>query len=78
METEELKKQLINKINQSEDKSLLQGLYNLMILETSLDVIYSLTEEESELLSIAREQVRAGEYLSQEEVDKKVQKWLEE
>jgi len=78
MKTEELKKQLINRINQIEDKSLLEGLYNLMQPETSNDVIYSLTQEERESLIIAREEVRTGEYLTQDEVDEKVKKWLEE
>ncbi|UJH92213.1 hypothetical protein LZ575_06505 [Antarcticibacterium sp. 1MA-6-2] len=78
MKTEELKKELINRINSTEDKSLLEDIYRLIDPENSGKVIYELSFEEKTELNIAREEVKNGQYFTQEEVDESMKKWLGE
>lgn len=78
MKTQELKKKLINRIMRTEDISLLEDIFRLMDIETSSDIVYELSTEEKVALYFAREQVENGQYLTQEEVDEKMKKWLEE
>lgn len=78
MKKEELKKELINRIKRTEDKSLLEDIYRLLDPEISDERIYQLTPKEKNLLHIAREQVKNGQYLTQEEVNEEMKKWLEE
>lgn len=78
MKTQELKKKLINRIMRTEDISLLEDIFRLMDIETSSDIVYELSTEEKVALYFAREQVENGQYLTPEEVDEKMKKWLEE
>lgn len=78
MKTQELKMKLINRIMRTEDISLLEDIFRLMDIETSSDIVYELSTEEKVALYFAREQVENGQYLTQEEVDEKMKKCLEE
>lgn len=78
MKTEELKKELIDRIKRTEDISLLEDIYKLTDPNLFGNIVYKLTPEEDESLTAAREEVKKGQYLTQEEVDEKTKKWLEE
>lgn len=77
MKTEELKKEIINKIETISDKEKLETFLKFLNFETEDQNVYHLSKEEQEGIEIAREQIKKGNYLTQEEVDWKFRKWLE-
>lgn len=74
----ELKKRIIGKINRMKNDLLLQEIYRLVEEKETETGIYHFTDEESNSINEAREQYRKGQYLSSNEADKEVDKWLGE
>lgn len=77
MKTADLKKQIIDKINETNSEQLLGDIYRWLELASDNDKpAYIFTEEENkELDSIARD-VEAGKYLTKDKADKEIKKWL--
>jgi len=75
METAELKKKLIAKINSTEDNVILENLISLFDLQKDEDV-YILNEEQNAAIEEAREQYRNGQFSTHEEVQRDIKKWL--
>jgi predicted transcriptional regulator len=75
MTTIALKKYLVSKINLLEDSSVLDKIKEL-IDETSK--VYVLSEYQIQRVEESRRQIEAGNFLTQEEMDKKVEEWLNE
>lgn len=73
----ELKKKLINEINQSEDAEILEEMYRLIANELSDNTIYKLSEEQINAVEEARKQFRNQQYLTSEQADKNIDEWLE-
>ena len=78
MKTVELKKRLIKRIYSLEDKSLLEEMWMMIGIENEDDEIYHLSDEQLKAVDEAQEQYLSGEYLSGEEADKEIKKWLGE
>jgi len=76
MSTIELRKRLIEKIQHSENKSLLEDVYRLFELETQSLEIYELNESQLNAVNEAREQLKTGKYLTSEKADKEIDEWL--
>ncbi len=76
MSTIELRKRLIEKIQHSENKSLLEDVYRLFELETQSLEIYELNESQLDAVNEAREQLKTGKYLTSEQADKEIDEWL--
>ena len=76
MTTIELKKKLIKQINNIEDELLLQEMSRLAGIGDEESDIYYFTEEESRAIEEARESYARGEFLTNEEANKEVDKWL--
>lgn len=75
METAELKKKLIAKINSTEDTVILENLIRWIDLQEDEDV-YILSEEQNAAIEEAREQYRSGHFSTHEEVQRDIKKWL--
>ncbi len=75
METAELKKKLIAKINNTEDNVILENLIRWFDLQKEENV-YILSEEQNAAIEEAREQYRNGQFSTHEEVQKDIKKWL--
>lgn len=75
METAELKKKLIAKINNTENKELLERIQRLFEIQGEED-IYVLNDAQIAAIEEAREQYEKGEYSTHEEVQKEVKEWL--
>jgi hypothetical protein len=75
MSTSELKELLIDTIRNIEDAELLEDIYQLLSLPESTTV-YKFNDDELRAIKEAEDQIRNGDYLTDEEVDKAVEEWL--
>ncbi|MBS1505136.1 MAG: hypothetical protein JSS79_00710 [Bacteroidetes bacterium] len=71
----EIKKKLINKISQSDDKVLLKSLYTLIGDESKKKTL-ALSEKQLLLLRKAEKEIASGIFLTDAEVKKRSAQWL--
>jgi len=77
MTTVELKNILIHQISGISDKSLLNAIKT--IIETnSGSNIYKTTSEQQNRIKEGREQIANGEFFTNDQVEKEIDKWLSE
>ena len=74
METAELKKKLIAKINDTQNSEILESIMRL--LEIHAEEVYILNDAQRVAIEEAREDYRNGRYTTHEEVQKDIKKWL--
>ena len=77
MTTLELKDILIQKISAINDKSFLSAI-KVIIDAKSEKLIYRTTPEQKQTINEGREQIRKGEYLTNDQVESEVDQWLNE
>lgn len=73
----ELKQELINRISSIEDATFLNSIKSILDRK-SREPYIELTEELEQELLIASEEGKAGKYISQSEMDQRVDGWLKE
>jgi len=76
MKTIEIKKKLINQINLSKNKSLLEEFYRFLNLENETYEIYELNLGQTSAIAEAREQIKNGDYLTNEQANQEIDQWL--
>lgn len=76
MSTAELKISLINRIANLNDDLLLEDIQRLLEFETAAGT-YQLSDEQRKEVNEARAEFTRGEYLSENEANVEVKKWLE-
>jgi hypothetical protein len=76
MSTTELRKRLIDKIQKTENESLLEEAYRLLELETQDIEVYKLTGEQRRDVNEAREQIRKGDFLTDDQANKEIDELL--
>lgn len=76
MSTVELRKKLIDKIEKTENKNILQELYRLLELETEDIEVYKLSDEQNSVVNEAREEIKHGNSLTNDQADKEIDEWL--
>lgn len=74
----ELKEQLINRIQTTNDQDVLEGILRLLEFESKDSKVYKLNDEQKNSILIAQEQVERGEFYTEEEADNLTDKWLSE
>ena len=72
----ELKNQVKERIDQVNDAYLLEEILNLIDFETSKEELFSIPSDHQKELDISIAQMKKGQTISNELVDKKVQQWL--
>ncbi|MDE1193511.1 MAG: hypothetical protein PW786_15395 [Arachidicoccus sp.] len=77
MNTDELKINLINKITSINDSSLLEEVKQLLDFETN-ESVYQLSDEQKNRIAEARAEYKAGNFLTIDEANNEIEKWLEE
>ncbi len=77
MSTAELKLKVINRITNITDNNLIEQIHRLIDFELEKDV-YELNEEQTQRIAEAKEEYQKGETLTNEEVIKEIEKWLDE
>jgi len=76
MKTIEIKKKLINEINISNNKNLLEEFYRFLNLENEIEETYKLSAEQNAAIAEAREQIKNGDYLTNEKANQEIDEWL--
>lgn len=76
MSTAELKVKLINEITESKNEDLLKEVYRLLQIENDDALPYIFTEEQITMVNETLDEVKAGKFLTDEEANKRIDKWL--
>ena len=72
----QLKNNLITRIKKSDDIEFLKALQT--IFDSSSQSLFELSSEQKESINKGREEIRNGEYISNNQVISEIEKWLEE
>jgi hypothetical protein len=75
MATLELKEKVIEKIKEANDDAVLEEIYQLLNGSKKSD-LYTFTESEWDEIEHSRNQIKIGESILENELNKKVEKWL--
>ena len=76
MLTQELKKQLIDKIQSTDDNSILEDVYRILEVGT-LDIeMVVLSNSQKKNIDQGLEDIEKGRYLTDDEADKEIKEWL--
>lgn len=78
MNTVEIKKRLIEKIQLSDNRDLLEEFYQFLNLENEMQHTYTLNEEQHSAVAEARGQIKKGDCLTNEEANQEIDNWLGE
>jgi tRNA A22 N-methylase len=76
MSTVELRKRLIDKIQKTKDERILEEAYRLLEIETEDIEIYRLNDDQKKAISEARQQIKNGQFLTEEQANKEIDEWL--
>jgi len=76
MSTTELREKLIEKIQLTNDESILTEINRVLDLETSLSEIYILSSFEKNEIELSRKEIQEGFFLTNDEVNKEIDEWL--
>ena len=72
----ELRKRLIDKLQKTENENLLGEAYRLLELETEDIEIYKLNDEQRKAINEARQQIKNGQFLTDEKSNLEIDEWL--
>ena len=76
MSTIELRKRLIDKIQKTDNESLLEEAYRLLELETENIDVYKLTDDQRKAVNEGKQQIKDGKFLTDEQANKEIDGWL--
>jgi hypothetical protein len=72
----ELKEKLINSINKTGNEELLHEVYRLLEIENEDIEVYKLSDEQRMAISLSQEQIKNGEFVTNQEADNEIEEWL--
>ena len=72
----ELRKQIIEKLDSIEDEVILKEIYDIINLESGIDLVYKLTEEEKKAIDAGLKDIRDGKIVSSEKANDLIRGWL--
>jgi len=72
----ELKEKLIAKINSTDNEELLEHLADIIEFEFNTDGIYEMSPEEIDAVKEGIAQIDSGQWITNEEANKRADKWL--
>ncbi len=76
MSTVELRKRLIEKIQKIQDERILEEAFRLLELEAEDIEIYKLNDGQKKAIGEARQQIKSGQSLTNEQANKEIDEWL--
>ena len=76
MSTLELRNRLIDKIQKTRDGRILEEIFRLLELGSEDSDTYKLNKNQKEAINEARQQIKKGQFLTEEEANKEADKWL--
>ena len=78
MRTIEIRKRLIEEINSSSNKDLLEEMYNFLNKDNATENLYKLSRSQKLAIQKGREQIKNGQSFTNDEVNSEIEKWLNE
>jgi hypothetical protein len=72
----ELKEKLINSINKTDNEELLHEVYRLLEIENDDIEIYKLSDEQRATIALSQQQIKNGEFFTNQEADNEIEEWL--
>ncbi len=76
MSVTELKTRIIDKISAIEDELILEEILNLVNLESEMDSVYRLANDERKAIELGLKDVKEGKLYSSEAADNMIKEWL--
>ena len=76
MNTAELKIDLIHRISELKDVAVMEQIKRLLDFELN-DERYITTDEQKQAIFSAQKEIESGEFLTEDEAEKEMQRWLE-
>jgi len=76
MRTIDIRKRLIEEINSSSNKNLLEEMYNFLSKDNATDELYKLSRTQKYAIKKGRDQIKSGQSFSNDEVNLEIEKWL--
>lgn len=77
MSTADLKKRIISEINDLDNEDLLLEVYQLLETEHAAAALYPLSEEQLSAIKKSQDQIKKGQFLTEEDANKEINEWLE-
>jgi predicted transcriptional regulator len=72
----EMKKELIEKIQSTDDEMLLEEIYRLLEINLDEDYVIELTESQNEMINAGIKDIKEGNFLTHEQANKEIDEWL--
>ena len=72
----ELKERLIEKIQATDDKNILEEAYRLLEIESVEMEIYKFDDDLKRQIEIARLQINEGQFLTNDQANNEIDEWL--
>ncbi len=72
----ELQKKIIEKISETNDAALLEDIYNFIGIDEGLGAFYDLSDTQQAAIEQSQQQIKVGNYFTNEQVDKETGEWL--
>ncbi len=76
MSATELKLQIINKVSSITDELILEEIYRLVNIESEMDSISILTDEEKKAVGMGLDDIKEGRVYTSEQADTIIKEWL--
>lgn len=76
MSTQELQEKLIVKIKNTKENYILEEVSRLLEFEENSSHIYNLNAEQQRLIDRSLDEIKNGEYFTDEDVQKETDEWL--
>lgn len=77
MSTAELKEKLITQINNTDNDELLSEISTMLYIESkSVNGVYQVSEAEREAVEDGLNQIKNGQWVSNEEANRQIEEWL--
>ena len=72
----ELRKRIIEKLSSIEDEVILREIYDIIKIESGIDLVYRLTEEEKKAIDAGLKDIQDGKIVSSEKANGLIKGWL--
>ncbi len=77
MSITELQQKLINKISITNDVDLLEDIYSFIGIDEEVGKFYTLSDKQILNIEQSQQQIKDGNYFSNDDVNKEIDQWLE-
>ncbi len=77
MSVTELQQKLIDKISSTDDVDLLEDIYSFIGIDEEVEKFYTLSDKQISSIEQSQQQIKDGNYFTNDDVNKEIDEWLE-